>query len=229
MKMDFLHISLSDMKRILSFILLLTLVLTFSSCAKDENVNADTENTKSEAGEKLSPESVTLDSLLTFTHSEGEYKAPVESLFSADADGGMGASLITGDSRMYEDVTAPFGIRAGDSLDELCSKYSIQTGYGLYVLKGGKYTPLDTEKLPDFSKGKTGAVYVAYVEGEGGEWFFLDSKTVEGILRDKVMIQGDSSKFSVVLFAFSFNSENKIEHITHLYGNIKTVTEFINQ
>lgn len=215
------------MKKIISFVLLLTLVFSVTACGKENSGDKETSGAENEVA--LDLKSVELESLITFTHSDGEYKAPEESLFSGDAESGMAVDFTTNETQTFTEVVAPMGIKAGDSMDALCESYCLQSGYGVYVPKGGKYTALDTDNLPDFSDADGGAVYIAYVEKEEGNWYFMDSNTIESILLDKVMFQGNASQFSIVLFAFSLNSENEIEHITQLYGNIKNVIAFVNQ
>ena len=219
------------MKRALSLVLSLILLISVTSCAK----NPDSKETDTQKNvqnyddlEYKSTDRFTLDEILTFTHSDGKYLCDVNSIITmnGESEGGVIPFGEIDYSETFTEMKSPFDVSLGESLSSLENKFSLDTGYAAYVKKGGAFQMYDSEKDPDITGGQGGCIYFGYALDGMGNWAFMDYTMLTALIQGQLVIDGASEAYNVVIYSCIVDDDLNVTQITALYGDFSIVMQY---
>ena len=240
MKTVFPFISLSDMKRALSFVLLFAILIFSTSCASDkkEDDNTAAETTAVSINDVIqqfnemnyiSEKRFELEDILTFSHSEGEYLLERNSIFAIyeESQGGIIPFLEYDYKETFEGISTPFGVKIGDSMQTLIDRFGLETGFAAYVEQGGGLQLYESEKGIDLPKG--GAIYFGYGKDQKGDWAFFDYVILSATMAGQLVISNSNatSSYDAVIYGCIVDEQNNVKQITVLYGDISAIMAYI--
>ena len=188
-------------KKITALLLAVLFVLSFTSCGgkKLAETAVNDDNT-------LSPEDPTWFDVDDFIVCSG-HPIPRNSTVMTDEKGSSVVSDLSGEELFVtEDSVLPCGIKIGDSFTEICSKITLNRGYGIYGDIGGTPHDYDPEDEVDFSEGAKGTLYVGYKVDED-KCVSIDSLMLRNILSSSLV---SYKQFDIIMFSLTFNDREEL-------------------
>lgn len=231
MKTDFPFISLSEMKKLTAVLLIFLLLISAVSCKKDSD-GRDTTDSKESEKSSVSNARFNDAQIFDFSHDGGVFSLGTEQficilpggngeVFSFDPDNEMKKTL--------KDIVSPYGVKVGDSIDDLIKKAKIETGFAAYVEKGGSFQRFDSDEGLKVSSKDGGCIYFAYARDKDSDnkWAFADYKILTQILQGNVILGSRDQEFDVAVCYAIFDGEGTVQQFANVYGNINMVMSVI--
>ena len=224
------------MKKAISIVISLVMLLSFSACGAERGGETkDSQGTETQKNvinyddlEYKSEKRFKLEEILTFTHSGGEYLVEPDSIFTMAGDS-VGGVVPFGEpdySETFAGLKAPNDFSLGESVDSLAKKFSFDTGYAAYVKRGEDFQMYDSEKKIDITDGNGGCFYFGYALDKMGNWAFMDYMTLTNLIRGRLIIQGSSGTYNVVVYSCIVDNDMNVTQITALYGDYSIIMQY---
>lgn len=233
------------MKRVLSVILILIMVLSsFSACAN----KGDSESTGDNGSDKtVKPDETTEkqfqsfdelefksnkrfknEDILRFNHKSGTFLAEKGTMTCISENGsGFVAPLNASSVVPYEELVAGCGASYGQSIDDVCSRYSLDKGYAAFAGEDASIKMFESSETLDVT-ARGGCVYVGYALDPNGEWAFMDFEMLKSVMLNQLVIQDAQGEYVVSVLMITYNSQRNVSMITQLYGPLNHVMQLIS-
>lgn len=215
------------MKRALSLVLALIILLSSTACTKgtdkmEEAPDSDKNIQNYDDLEYKSTDRFTDSDILSFKCKEGSASVQPDSMVVYAADG-VAAAVPFEDPQQhsYSEVEMPFGAEIGGSAKSFAKSFSLDTGYAAYVEMGSDIVMYEEGKLPDFKE--SGFIYFGYALDGTGKWAFMDYYMLIYLMRGQLDVRGFGDDYNVVIYCCSVDSSANVASVTQLYGNIASV------
>ncbi len=224
------------MKRSLSLFLALVITLFATSCASpDQGVEETTALSKFEEIESFDDKNYksdvrfSLEEILTFPHSEGEYLVEYNSIFTmyGNSEGGVIPFYELDYKHTFNGLSTPFNVKIGDPIADVEKNFSLDTGFAAYVEKGGALQMYDEDKGIDVSSADGGCVYFGYGLDSTGKWAFMDYPLLTAAMEGQLLVNAEDGTYDAIIYSFIFDSQKNVEQVTVLYGDISIAMQYM--
>ena len=229
------------MKRIISLALaVLLIVVAFSSCSnkddggdggtsKDE-VTTDKQYQVYDELEFKSDKRFDDKAILGYDHDNGSFVAEKGTMTCiTENDVGFNSPLNPAndaDITMFNGLSADCGATYGQSLQDVCTSYSLDAGYAAFAGSDGSIKMYESSESVDVT-AKGGCIYVGYAMDPTGKWAFMDFEMLKSVLLGQLVIQNAQVEYTVCVVSVTFDANENVSMITSLYGALNPVMQMV--